>query len=289
MHLKYLKTFLVLNEKKNFTKAAEALGCAQSGVTTHIKLLENELGVRLFERIGKSVTLTGEGDRLLPFARRILSLSSEIESLYKGAGRLTIGVTESAAGYLIEDILKEFSALYPNTEIFLKIPDYSRCIQMLCDGEIDAAIVLDTPIQNKSIQVLQKRKEQIILTASTTHALSGKHTITDEDFETYGILLPSPNCPYRRLFEEKLLSRGIRVKTALETDSVSVIKAISLCGTGLGLLPEFAVKKELIYHMLEKLNYKMDYPIYTQLLIHRDKWLSPDLKRFTEIAGRHLT
>ena len=90
------------------------------------------------------------------------------------------------------------------------------------------------------------------------------------------------------LFEQKLLSEGVRAQTALETDAVSVIKESSLTGVGIGLLPEFAVKKELIYHMLEKINYKTDYPIFSQLLIHKDKWISPDLEHFLEIAARHL-
>ena len=289
MNLKYLQTFLTLSEERSFTKTAARLGCAQSGVTAHIRLLETELGTQLFERIGKTVSLTSNGERLLPYARKMLSLSEEIHTLYQDSGRLTIGVSESVANYLLEDILKEFSAVYPHTEIILKIADSSRCLPMLKSGEIDLAIVLDIPVKQGAIQVLQKRKENIILAAASTHELSGSHTISPECFHTYGILLPPPDCPYRRLFEQKLLSEGIRIRAALETDSVSVIKAISLCGAGLGLLPEFAVKKELIYHMLEKINYKTDYPIYTQILIHQDKWLSPDLKNFIETAKRHLT
>ena len=73
------------------------------------------------------------------------------------------------------------------------------------------------------------------------------------------------------------------------SSSSALIKESSLCGVGLGLLPEFAVQKELIYHMLEKVNYKIDYPVYTQVLIHPDKWRSPSLSRFLEIAERHLT
>ncbi len=218
----------------------------------------------------------------------MLSLSEEISSLYHHPGRLTIGVTESIAVYLSGDILKEFLALYPDTEIFLKMLDGKDSYKMLHEGEIDLAIVLDLPVKQNSIQVLQSKKEPVLLTAASTHELSGKTTLSPSDFETYGILLPLPNCPYRILLEQKLLSEGIRIKPALETDSVSVIKESSLCGIGLGLLPEFAVQKELIYHMLEKINYPMDFPIYTQILIHKDKWISPDLEHFLEIAKRHL-
>lgn len=288
MNLKHLQTFCILSKEKNFTKTAALLGCAQSNVTAQIKFLEEELGVLLFERIGRHISLTPTGERLLPYAKKILSLSDEMKTLCKDSGRLTIGVTESVAGYLSGDILKEFLALYPDTEIFLKIVSGTDACKMLGSGEIDLAIVLDLPVRQKGILVLQSKKENILLTAASTHELSGKTDITPSDLETYGVLLPLPDCPYRILLEQQLLSEGIRIKPVLEADSVSVIKESSLCGVGLGLLPEFAVKKELIYHMLEKINYKTDFPVYTQILLHKDKWISPDLKHFLEIAGRHL-
>ena len=288
MNLRHLQTFCTLSKEKNFTKTAAVLGCAQSNVTTQIKLLESELGVLLFERIGKHISLTPEGERLLPYAKKMLSLSEEISSLYKHPGRLTIGITESIAAYLSGDILKEFLALYPDTEIFLKMLDGKDFCEMLCNGEIDLAIVLDLPVKQNFIQILHSKKEPVLLTAASTHELSGKTNLSPSDFETYGILLPLPDCPYRILLEQQFLSEGIRIKPVLETDSVSVIKESSLCGIGLGLLPEFAVKKELIYHMLEKINYKTDFPIYTQILVHKDKWISLDLEHFLEIAKRHL-
>lgn len=118
MNLKHLDTFQTLCRERSFTRTAAVLGMAQSGVTAHIKLLEEELGVRLFERMGKTVSLTQEGQILIPYARKMLALSEEIHRLYQHSGRLTIGVAESVANYLFGDILKEYSVLYPDTEIF---------------------------------------------------------------------------------------------------------------------------------------------------------------------------
>lgn len=288
MNFKHLKTFCTLSEEKSFTNTAARLGCAQSGVTTHIRLLEESLGVRLFERIGKHVSLTAEGKRLLPYARKMLSLASEMDSLFLNFQRITIGVSESIANYLFGDVLKEFSAVYPDTEIFLKMLDGRDYCQMLSDGEIDLAVVLDAAVSGKQLCVLKKRKEKIILIAASTHELSGRASVTPQDLKDYGMLLPLPNCPYRQFFEQKLHSLGIRPKAALETDSVAIIKESSLSGIGLGLLPEFAVKKELIYHMLERIRYQPDVPVYTQVLIHPDKWISPCLENFIGILKRHF-
>ena len=224
MNLQRLQIFVTLSEELSFTKTASVLGLAQSGVTTHTRLLEEELGVKLFERIGKRVTLTFEGERLLPYAKQMLALSRKMRQAGRQGKRLTVGVSESIANYLFGDMLKEYLALYPDDEIFLKILDGQDYVQMLADGEIDLAAVLDMPVKDKSLRVMQKRKEKIILAASSTHELSGKSRILAEDFKTYATLLPAPDCPYRRQFEQKLLSEGVRPKTALETDSVSVIK-----------------------------------------------------------------
>lgn len=288
MNLKHLQTFLALCEYKNFTLTAKQLHCAQSGVTAHIKALEEEFGVQLFERMGKTVSLTAEGDRLLPYAKKMLSLSEDVHLLYKNFSRLTIGVSEPIATYLFGDILKEYIALHPTSEVFLKIIDTDDYCEMLRNGDLDLAIVLDTPISAKGISVLQKRRENIWLFASSTHELMSKPQIHANDFTTHALLLPPPECIYRKLFDEKMHMENIRPKIALETGSVSIIKESSLSGIGLGLLPEFAVKKELIYHMFEKVNYKLDFPVYTQILMHQDKWQSEDFTQFLEISKRHL-
>lgn len=288
MTLKHLNTFLTLTKEQSFTKAAARLQCAQSGVTTHIRQLEDELGVRLFERIGKRIRLTPEGEALIPYAAKMLSLSDEMKTLYQKPGRLTIGVTESVASYLLGNIVKEYTMLCPDTEIFFQMTDHRDYCQMLCDGELDLAIVLDAPVRRSPIRVLHKQREAILLAASSTHELSGGRSMQPEELGAFPLLLPAPDCPYRILFEQALTAWGIRPKIALTTDSIPIIKEMALCGTGLGLLPEFAVKKELIYHMLEKINFRTDFAVYTQLLLHPDKWISPQLKQFLEVAGRHL-
>lgn len=289
MTIKQLRIFLTIANENSFTKAAKKLDCAQSGVTVHIKLLEAELGAPLFNRIGKHINLTPEGEALLPYAAKILSLTSEIETLYCQTGKLTIGVSESVANYLLGNILKEFTVLCPDTEIFFQITDHKDYCQMLSDGELDLAIVLDTPVRRPPIQTLQSRRESILLTAASTHELAGNHNIQPEELSAYPLLLPSNDCPYRMLFEQKLAADGIRPKTALTADSISVIKEMTLCGAGLGLLPEFSVKKELLHHMLEKITYNTDFPIYTQLLLHPDKTISANLRQFLDIASKQLS
>src|SRR5690242_2052558 len=99
MEIRQLNTFTAIAKMGSFTQAAEMLGYAQSSVTTQIQLLESELETKLFERMGKSITLTSEGTRLLPYAQKILKLSEEAKSVIGNSdvpkGALTVGAPES--------------------------------------------------------------------------------------------------------------------------------------------------------------------------------------------------
>ena len=99
MDLRQLNAFLTISKLQNFTAAANELGYAQSTVTTQIKLLEEELGVRLFERMGKSISLTYEGTKLIPYAKQMLKLDNDIRTAVfneeKPSGTLVIGAAES--------------------------------------------------------------------------------------------------------------------------------------------------------------------------------------------------
>lgn len=288
MNLKYLQTFLILCEQKSFTRTAEQLHVAQSVVTTQIQQLEELLQVRLFERSGRTVLVTSAGEALIPYARQMLQLKDDMLQLSHAAGFLTVGTTEDAADCLIGDILREWKSRHPDDTVFLKIISGKDAASMLSSGELDAALVLDHPIHARSVTVPCSRPEKPALIVPPTHPLAGKHGLTSSDLAGMPLLLPPPGNPYRRVLEESFYRAGIRPTIALESVSSSVIKESSLCGLGIGLLPESAVQKELIYHIVEKLNYRLDYQVCTQLLIPADKWQSDLFKDFLDTAIRHL-
>ena len=129
MELKHLNTFLVLSRLKNFTKTAQYLDYAQSSVSAQIQRLEEDLHVRLFERIGKSVSLTPEGEQLVPYAQRLTEMSLNIENMYadtKNGGRLMIGASESIGIYILPGIIKQYKESHPDTDLHLDIADSSE-------------------------------------------------------------------------------------------------------------------------------------------------------------------
>jgi DNA-binding transcriptional LysR family regulator len=156
MELRHLKTFKVVADMGGFTRAAEALGYAQSTITSHIQALERELGRPLFDRLGKTVVLTSAGERLYEYAAQILRLSQAAESAVtddsQPAGKFMIGAPALTV-YRLPAILREYKERYPDVQIVL-VP--SQCWEMspkLRAGELDVAFLLAPPAEEPDLHV----------------------------------------------------------------------------------------------------------------------------------------
>ena len=287
MELKHLNTFLVLSKIKNFTKTAEYLNYAQSSVTTQIQQLEKELNVRLFERIGKSVALTLEGEKLVPYATKMISLSSDIEKMYANSdnpGRIVIGASESISIYRLPEIIKVYKRNHPDVDIFLMLLDSSDFIPLLTDNTIDIAFTMDHPITDKSTTSLLKIDESICVLSTPEHPLALKKIVSIQDFADIPMILTGHGCCYRNMFEKDLSMFNISPKIVLETGSIHVIKQTAMSGLGICILPELAVQKELGNRSLVRLAYNTNYNIVSQLICHKDKWISPNLCDFITVV-----
>lgn len=290
MDLKNLKTFLVLCEIQNFTKTAKYLHYAQSNVTAQIKQLEKELNVQLFERLGKKVTLTSSGKELIPLAKKMLQLSEEIQIKFSNekCKHITIGASESMCIYKLPAIIKAFQIEHPSVELYLQVLDTPDFIPLLIDNTIDIAITLDTPINNSNIKVVSEKDEKIGLFTTPNHILSKKVKVSINDLAKQPLILTGKECCYRKMFEKDLAKASLTPKIALETSSLQIIKQATLSGLGICILPQLAVLKELENKELIKINYDTNYKIVSQVIYHKDKWLSQNLNDFIDIAKQMI-
>lgn len=290
MDLKQLNTFLTVAEFLNFTKAAAQLGYAQSSITAQIQQLENEMGVKLFERIGKTVTLTHEGKRMLPYASQILQLAGNMKSDLSGsdvpAGVLTIGAAESLSIYRLPAIIKEYRSLYPKVDINLKLLHCSEFIPNLMNGTIDAAFTIGNEIEAEFLIEVFQLPEPMALLAHPEHLLARKKHVASEDLETEALLLTGKDCCYRGMFTDKLAENHILPRVALETDSIQAIKLAAMSGLGICILPKISIQEEVSSGKLATLNFPTeDFEIVSQLLYHKDKWISAAFRAFLELSA----
>lgn len=289
MDFRQLNAFLTIGKLQSFTAAANDLGYAQSTITTQIKLLEQELGVKLFERIGKHVTLTHEGKKLLPYAKQMIKLSDDIKNVVfneeKPSGTLTIGAAESLCVIRLPEILKEYRKLYPDVEVSLKFGSCADFRQYLKDNIIDVAFSLGRKIDSEDFISEVEFDEEMLLLAYPGNHLINKEEIYPEDLENEPLILTETGCSYRAAFENILQENGVKINLVLETGSVQAIKQFTMSGLGITLLPKVAVKDALATGKLIPLNWcGPEFGIISQVIYHKDKWKSKALEAFLELS-----
>lgn len=276
MNSTQLETFLKIVETRNFTSAANMLGYAQSTVTTQIKQLEEELGCLLFDRLGKTLALTSEGERLLSYAEKMLSLEREIllevPANKEPAGEIKVGVSESLCYSTFPPVLLEYKKRYPKMDIRLQFIDHDTFPLLLKKGVLDLVYTLNPLMENTELTLIQKKKETLGFYASPKHPLAKSKSITEKDLEGIPLLLTSHNCSFRHMLLEDFQKLSVTPNIVLETSSKEVLKQFAMNELGIAFMPDMVAKAEVKDKKLVRLNWKgNDFPIYSQLFIHKDK------------------
>lgn len=283
-----LTTFLKIAGLGNFTLAAEALGYAQSTVTTQIKQLEEELGVALFDRLGKSVVLTAAGTRLLGYAEKMKQLEREIlldiPISDEPSGTLKIGVSETLCYQLFPKYLLEYKKKYPKVEIQLMFVTHDTFPEMLKKGALDIVYTLNPLIIRDDLLLLYNRPENLSFFASPGNTLASRNEISEKDLDSIPLLLTPNNCNFHNMLITDLKKHGITPKIELETSSKEILKQFAINDLGVTFIPDMSAMNEIESGKLVKLNWTgCSFPIYSQILIHKDKHMNNAIKEFVNI------
>jgi len=286
--LRQIRTFRAVATARSFTRAAVVLNYAQSSVTAQVRGLEESLGVPLFDRLGRRVELTAAGRQFLNYADKLLELAEEAKlSVHrdgKPAGPLTVSASESLLTYRLPKLLRTFQRRYPAVQLSLRTSPHSSAAHAVESG-VDIALTIDEPIESEEAIVRRLRPEPMVAAVFAGHALATRKKIGASDLADQQILLTDPSCSYRTLFERTLLAQGARVSKFQEFASVEAIKQCALAGMGVAILPEIVVKDELNRGALVALRWPNERMyVYTQLVRHKDKWYSPVMQAFWNMA-----
>ncbi|KEO83932.1 LysR family transcriptional regulator [Tumebacillus flagellatus] len=294
MELRHLNTFRVVAEVKGFTRAAELLGYAQSSVTAQIQALEEELGVQLFNRLGKRIVLTEAGTRLLPFVVEIQKLvetaKSELLEAQVPQGTLTIGAPESLCAFRLPPLLQEFRRQHPTVKIVLRPGLCWQLRQQVRSGELDLAFLLDEEKpEGNDLHAEVLMPEPICLIAPPQHPLAARKAVYPHDLKDETLFLTEVGCTYRTLFEQQLNAVGIYLDQQLEFGSLEAIKQCVITGIGLAQLPQVVIQNELADNRLVALPWAGSaVDVHTILLYHKSKWISPAMRAFLTITHDHF-
>lgn len=285
-----LETFLKITETNSFSSAANLLGYAQSTVTTQIKQLEEELHCLLFERLGKSIVLTPEGERLLEYAQKMVQLEREIllevPTSNEPAGILRLGISESLCYNTLPQILMEYKNKFPKIEIQLQFITRATFPLLLKTGALDMVYTLNPYIEATDLVMLYKKPETLGFYANPQYPLINKKDIKESDLANIPMLLTSHECSFREMLVESLAKLSITPKIVLETSSKEILKQFAINQLGVAFMPDMVVHEEIANHYLEKLSWKgNDFPIFSQIFIHKDKHINMAMEELVKMIS----
>jgi LysR family transcriptional regulator, low CO2-responsive transcriptional regulator len=270
--LRQLKVFESAARHLNYTRAAEELFLTQPAVSMQVKLLEKQLGLALFEQLGKRIHLTEAGQEVLGYARRVTQQLDELESVLnrlKGlsGGKLVISVA-TTANYFIPTLLGTFSRRYPDVTVSLDVTNRETLLQQLAENTVDL-IIMGQPPTEADVEAESFMENPLVIVAPPQHPLVGQKKIPLKRLQDEVFLVREPGSGTRSAMERFFTERKIQLKTGMEVGSNEAIKQSVQAGLGLGLLSRATIEQELELKRLVELDVA-EFPIMRHwYMVHR--------------------
>ncbi len=248
--------FRKVAETKSVSRAAEELLITQPAVSKQIKALEEELGERLFDRLGKKIFLTRAGEILYGHVEKILRSVEEAKDSVKGlsgecAGELVIGTSDHISLHRLPGVLKSYSATYPKVDLKLKCHRSETILDMVGRNLVDLGVVT---LPNAAVGLVSRViwKDPMSLVFPKGHALGALRGIRLRDVARHGLILPEPGTTTRKMIDAAFSRRKLVPNVAMEVAYIETIKGLVKIGLGVSILPDKAVEEEVRSGLLVK-------------------------------------
>lgn len=289
MDVRSLEVFLSVAKHLNFTRAGAEINLSQPSVSVRIRQLESELGVKLFEQLGKKVGLTEAGSLLIPHAHRVISAIQdashaidELQGLERGS--LRIGASTTPGMYLIPKTIAKFKARYPRIEIQLGIKDTRQVEEGVARNEFDFGFV-GGHLAGDEVEAQAWLTDQLVLVVAPGHALARKKSVKLEDLRKEKFILREPGSATRATIIRHLQQLNLSVQPLIELENPESVKKVVQSGLGIAFISMFAVETELKAKSLVALAVRgIDIRRELKIVHRRDKHLSRAARTFIEVA-----
>ena len=295
MDLRSLTIFMEAAELGSFTQTGEKLGYSQPTISFQIKLLEKELGVQLFDRIGHTVSLTDAGRAALTYAQSICQLSQEMvlgsTERREPSGVLRLGMSDSLCGPLVAGHFRKFSGAYPKVSLQISTGDTGELLEYLDHNEVDMICTIDDRVYDTNYIIANEEEIGVHFVASPENTLAGKGEVKLEELVSQPFLLTEKGMSYRRLMDEKLARNSLEIQPVLETGRADLICALAEENAGIAFLPDYVTEESVKQGRLVRLNVPdCQVIVWKQLLYRREKWVSLQMQAMIDhLAEIRLT
>ena len=251
MELRELKSFVIAARFRSISKAANELGLGQPTVTTHIKKLEKELNMVLFDRVTRPIRLTLSGQTIFDLRQPLLDgldslavRTSEAEE----RGPVTIASTPDIIPHTLLRVVKVFNSLYPNVYLRIQSATRTEVIGMVRTGEVDAGII-QHPDRGEDLHFEPLFLYERVLIAPKGHELLSDPMTSLDSIVQYPLILMARGTYTRHILEEQLQKKGLQYEVIMELDCMDMIKKFVTIGMGVSVGPRLAIEEEDLDHL----------------------------------------
>jgi DNA-binding transcriptional LysR family regulator len=290
MDLRQLEIFVKVAELKSFSKAALALRLTQPTISEHIRTLEQELGVRLLDRLGRGAEATRAGQLLLSHATRMLQLQREtLQAMdsFQGrlAGDLHVAASTIPGEYVLPALIGRFKEKFPDIVVSLLIGDTRAAVDWVIDGRAEVAVV-GAKLAHRAIEYRELMPDELVVVVAVpvVHPWHGKKEIALADLRAEPMLLREQGSGTRAAFESALAQAGQDLsafRVVGEMGSTQAIKQAVKAGVGVSILSRRAIEDECRVGLMWALTVRgLHIPRSFYVATHRDRSRSPLAEAF---------
>ncbi len=291
MNLSQLKAFLAVAQDRSFSRAAEKLYLTQPAVSKQIQALEEALGMRLFDRVGRSILLTQAGNILHDHAHiafRTLEEARETINQLRGLqrGHLRISAASTIGTYMLPQPLGELKAQFPGIEISLAITNKARVVQQVLSHEVELGFV-GPPVEPAELEMEEYLLDELVLIMAPTHRLAQEESVGVAELAEEVFILREQGSGTREIMEEELGRVRVSLKKAMELGSTEAIKQAVAANLGVSIVSKFAISLEILQGRLAVARLP-ELNLRRQLFVihHGGRTLSPAAQEFCSLLRR---
>lgn len=252
MDLRALEVFCKIMELRSFSRAAEAVLLTQPTVSGHIKTLEEELGLRLFDRAGRNVTPTRAGELLHGYARRILALREEAQqaiSEHKGGlrGHLAVGGSSIPGAYILPPLLAAFKREHPEVSIGLHISGSREIVRSVIEGAAEVGMV-GARFEEGRVQYEPFAEDELVLAVGAGHAWARRNTVRPTELAGQAFIMRERGSGTRKVMEETLAHHDLDpgcLHVALEVTGNEAVRQAVKAGAGVAVISRRAIEDDI--------------------------------------------
>lgn len=283
MNTKSLLTFKTILETGSFQKAADKLSYTQSTVTFQMKQLEEELTIKLFEKIGRKMELTQAGKDILPYIDTILQGVEQInnygKSLSEITGSLKLAIPDSILIYTMQPFIQAFLHEAPNIQLVINSLQSGEVNQSVMDGTSDIGINCEKEYYPDTIIHKKAGTYKILLVASPFVNNNLLDFITPHQRKSFSLICNEPDGYYQLEMNKYLAGKDIVLNPPMKVQSIEAVKRCVMNNLGIAVVPSYSVTEELKNGSLKLIKTELDEKFFNSIyLYHKNKWISPQMK-----------